>query len=170
MTFNGNGKVIDGKLIAGKTMVREFEVANNDNDNDIIIPYGASLNIYGEQPFKVGYGKEFIIGDTDNQSTSASLIIPGGILIEGGSGDNFLIYNTKVEIGSIDYNREKEHGKFNFNLINSVATVKGNISLPGSTVLILFNSKLYYGGTYSNSGSAEVYQNSEITKQHTNNY
>lgn len=172
--FNGGGFEIDGKLIAersltfaGVTKVREFEVANNGKT--ITIPEGACLEI--TEPFKAGYGNTFKIGNDQATQTSEnkSLIIPGGILIEGGSGDNFLIYNTTVEIGSIDYNREIEHDQFNFNLINSVATVKGNISLPGSTVLKLFNSKLYYRGTYSNSGSAEVDKYSEITNNNNIN-
>ena len=163
--FNGGDFEIDGKLIAegsltfaGVTVVREFAVAGYIID----IPYGATLEITGTQPFKVGYGSTFNIGDTNQTSTTPSLIIPGGIVIEGGSGDNFLIYNTTVEIGSIDYNREIEHAQFNFNLINSVATVKENVSLPGSTVLILSNSKLYYGGTCSIHKDASVSDRSSI--------
>lgn len=167
ITFNGGGHQINGTLIAdgsltfaGHTKVKEFVIGAYGKN--IKIPYGVSLEINGDKAFEVGYGTQFTIGDTDKQSDQPSLIIPRGIMIKGGSGDNFQIYNTTVEIGSIDYNREIEHAQFNFNLINSVATVKENVSLPGSTVLILSNSKLYYGGTCSIHKDASVSDRSSI--------
>lgn len=162
--FNGGGFEIDGKLIAersltfaGVTKVREFEVAGYTID----IPYGATLEITGTQPFKVGYGSIFNIGDTNQTSTTPSLIIPGGILIEGGSGDNFQIYNTKVEIGSITTTATS--GAFNFNLYNSEMTVARDFSLTLTKAnLYLSNSTITVGGTYINNGNEKLELNSSI--------
>ena len=164
VTFNGSGHQIDGTLIAegsltfaGVTVVREFAVAGYTID----IPYGATLEITGTQPFKVGYGSTFNIGDTNQTSTTPSLIIPGGIVIEGGSGDNFLIYNTKVEIGSITTTATS--GAFNFNLYNSEMTVAEDFNLTLTKAnLYLSNSTITVGGTYINNGNEKLELNSSI--------
>lgn len=162
--FNGGDFEIDGKLIAegsltfaGVTVVREFAVAGYTID----IPYGTTLEITGTQPFKVGYGSTFNIGDTNQTSTTPSLIIPGGIVIEGGSGDNFLIYNTKVEIGSITTTATS--GAFNFNIYNSEMTVAEDFNLTLTTAnLYLSNSTITVGGTYINNGKETKDSNSQI--------
>lgn len=177
VTFNGSGHQIDGTLIAegsltfaGETKVREFEVAGNTID----VPYGASLQITGNQPFKGGYGSTFNIGATDQTSTTPSLIIPGGILIEGGSGDNVLIYNTKVEIRSITTTATS--GAFNFNLYNSEMTVAEDFNLTLTTAkLYLSNSKITVGGSYTNqaqlndTNSQIIVNNQDITNNNNIN-
>lgn len=162
--FNGGDFEIDGKLIAegsltfaGVTVVREFEVAGYT----INVSYDATLKITGTQPFKVGYGSTFNIGDTNQTSTTPSLIIPGGIVIEGGSGDNFQIYNTKVEIGSLTTTATS--GTFNFNLYNSEMTVARDFSLTLTKAnLYLSNSTITVGGTYINNGNEKLELNSSI--------
>lgn len=179
VTFNGSGHQIDGTLIAegsltfaGVTVVREFQVANNGKT--ITIPEGACLEI--TEPFKAGYGNTFKIGNDQATQTSEnkSFIIPGGILIEGGSGDNFQIYNTKVEIGSITTTATS--GAFNFNLYNSEMTVAEDFNLTLTTAkLYLSNSKITVGGSYTNqaqlsdTNSQIIVNNQDITNNNINN-
>lgn len=173
VTFNGNGNQITGTIIAGgsltfagHTKVEKFKAERNGYT--ITIPEGACLEITGEEtPFKVGYGNSFIIGDSElsQPSEHISLKITAGILIEGTNSVNFQIYNTRIELGSIGYASEtKATVNFNFNLINSVATIAGDVSFPSFTILKLFNSTLYHGGIFSNHGEQQVDEKSSIVK------
>lgn len=175
ITFNGGGHQINSTLIAdgsltfaGHTKVEKFVVGAYGRT--ITIPEGACLEI--TEPFKAGYGNTFKIGNDQATQTSEnkSLIIPGGIVIEGGSGDNFQIYNTKVEIGSITTTATS--GAFNFNLYNSEMTVAEDFNLTLTTAnLYLSNSKITVGGSYTNqaqlndTNSQIIVNNQDITKQ-----
>ena len=171
ITFNGGGHQINGTLIAkgsitfaGHTKVEKFVVGAYGRT--ITIPEGACLEITGSEPFKAGYSNTFIIGDSQAQQTSqnTSLIIPGGILIEQTGSDNFQIYGTRIQLGSIDHTSDAT-GTFNFNLSHSVVTVEGNINLPALTNLKLYyGSILEYKGEYTNPRTAEVDESSEIIK------
>ena len=179
ITFNGDGHQINGTLIAdgsltfaGHTKVEKFVVGAYGRT--ITIPEGVCLEI--TEPFKAGYGNTFKIGNDQATQTSEnkSLIIPGGIVIEGGSGDNFQIYNTKVEIGSITTTATS--GAFNFNLYNSEMIVARDFSLTLTTAnLYLSNSKITVGGSYTNqaqlsdTNSQIIVNNQDITNNNINN-
>ncbi len=179
ITFNGGGHQINGTLIAdgsitfeGHTKVKKFVVGAYGRT--ITIPEGVCLEI--TEPFKAGYGNTFKIGNDQATQTSEnkSFIIPGGIVIEGGSGDNFLIYNTKVEIGNITTTATS--GAFNFNLYNSEMTVAEDFNLTLTTAkLYLSNSKITVGGSYTNqahlndTNSQIIVNNQDITNNNNIN-
>jgi hypothetical protein len=177
VTFNGNGKQITGTIIAGgsltfagHTKVEKFIA--DCNGYTITIPEGACLEINGTQPFKAGYGNTFNIGNEYLQATSEhkSLIISAGILIEGPAGNNFQIYNTRIELGSLISNVNT--GAFNFNLYKSVLNVAGDVSLSSNCTLYLSNSTVNIGGTYEENGATITVipsEQSETRNLNTNN-
>lgn len=168
VTFNGNGKQINGTIIAGgsltfagHTKVEKFIA--DCNGYTITIPEGACLKITGSDPFKVGYNNTFNIGNSElsQPSEHISLIIPAGILIEGTSSVNFQIYNTKVVLGSLI--SDTTEGAFHFNLFNSELNVTGNVSLSSNCTLYLSYSTVNIGGTYEKNGATIEENGATIT-------
>lgn len=131
--FNGNGKQINGNLIAGgnltfkgATKVTSFSAGYYNRV--ITIGEGASLEITGTGRVTLGYGNTFnITGSIENakiagkENVQPSLIIPAGISITGGNDATMNVTNAYVKIGSTTSKPGAANGTFTLNFNNSIA-------------------------------------------------
>ena len=133
VTFNGNGKQINGTLIAGgdiafagHTKVTAFSAGFSGYE--ITIGEGACLEINGGSRSTMGYNNTFNITGTITDAKSAdkaniqpSLIMPDGISITGGNGLELNIKDAYVQIGSTTSKNSAANGTFTINIENSIA-------------------------------------------------
>ena len=133
ITFNGNGKQINGTIYAGgnltfvgHTKVTAFSASYYDRV--ITIGEGACLEVTGTGRVSLAYGNTFnITGSLENAKTAdktniqPSLIIPGGISITGGSDATMNVTNAYVQIGSTTSKNDTANGVFTLNFTNSIA-------------------------------------------------
>ena len=131
--FNGNGKQINGTLVAGgdltfmgHTKVTDFSASYYNRT--ITIGKGACLEITGTGRASLAYGNTFdITGNvsdaksTDKANVQPSLIIPGGISITGGNDAVLNIKDAYVQIGSTTSKNSAANGTFTINIENSIA-------------------------------------------------
>ena len=132
ITFNGNGKQINGSISAGgdltfvgHTKVTAFSASYYNRT--ITIGEGACLEVTGTGRVTLGYGNTFNITgsiekakDTDKANVEPSLIIPGGISITGGNNAAMNVTNAYVQIGSTTSKPGAANGEFTLNFTNSI--------------------------------------------------
>ena len=131
--FNGNGKQINGSLVAGgdvtfigHTKVTSFSASYYNRT--ITIEEDACLEITGTGRVSLAYGNTFDIkGNIENAKSAdkaniqPSLIIPGGISITGGNNATMNFTNAYVKIGSTSSKNNSANGTFTINIENSIA-------------------------------------------------
>ena len=143
--FNGNGKQINGELVAGgdvtfigHTKVTSFSASYYNRT--ITIEEDACLEITGTGRVSLAYGNTFDIkGNIENAKSAdkaniqPSLIIPGGISITGGNDAVFNIKNTYVKIGSTSSKNNAANGTFTINIENSIAEFTNQLTFAEPT-------------------------------------
>ena len=144
ITLNGNGKQINGTLVAGgdvtfegHTKVTLFYAAYNNRTTTI--GEGACLEMTGTDRTTLG-GTVFNITGTiadaktaDKTSIQPSLIIPGGISINGANDAVFNIKNAYVQIGSTSSKNSAANGTFTINIENSIAEFTNQLTFAEPT-------------------------------------
>lgn len=132
ITFNGNGKQINGSIyaggnltFAGHTKVTSFSAAYYNRT--ITIGEGACLEVNGGGRVSLAYGNIFNIKGNISDAKTAdkteiqpSLIIPAGISITGGNDAAMNVTNAYVQIGSTTSKPGAASGTFSFNFVNSI--------------------------------------------------
>lgn len=134
ITLNGNGKQINGTLVAGgdltfagHTKVTAFSASYYDRV--ITIGEGACLEVTGGR-VSLAYGNTFNITGSipsdkaktaDKANIQPSLIIPAGISITGGNDAAMNVTNAYVQIGSTTSKNSAADGTFTLNFTNSIA-------------------------------------------------
>ena len=145
VTFNGNGKQINGTLVAGgdiafagHTKVTAFSAGFNGNE--ITIGEGACLEITGGNRSTMGYNNTFNITGTITDAKSAdkaniqpSLIMPDGISITGGNGLELNIKDAYVQFGSTTSKNSAANGTFTINIENSIAEFTNQLTFSEPT-------------------------------------
>ena len=145
ITLNGNGKLIDGTLVAGgnvtfagHTKVTAFSAGYYNRT--ITIGEGACLEVTGTGRVSLAYGNTFdITGNVadaktaDKSTIQPSLIIPGGISITGGNDAVFNIKNAYVQIGSTSSKNSAANGTFTINIENSIAEFTNQLTFAEPT-------------------------------------
>ena len=143
--FNGNGKQINGTLVAGgditfagHTKVTLFSAGFNGNE--ITIDEGACLEITGGDRSTMGYNNTFNITGTITDAKSAdkaniqpSLIMPAGISITGGNGLELNIKDAYVQLGSTTSKNSAANGTFTINIENSIAEFTNQLTFAEPT-------------------------------------
>jgi hypothetical protein len=130
--FNGNGKQINGQLLAGGDVTFEGHTKATSfsagyYNRTITIGEGACLEVTGGGRVSLAYGNTFnITGSIENAKTAdktkiqPSLIIPAGISITGGNGAAMNVTNAYVQIGSTSSKPGVANGEFTLNFENSI--------------------------------------------------
>ena len=145
VTFNGNGKQINGTLVAGgdiafagHTKVTAFSAGFNGNE--ITIGEGACLEITGGNRSTMGYNNTFNITGTitdaknaDKANIQPSLIMPAGISITGGNGLELNIKDAYVQFGSTTSKNSAANGTFTINIENSIAEFTNQLTFSEPT-------------------------------------
>ena len=145
VTFNGNGKQINGTLIAGgdiafagHTKVTSFSAGFSGYE--ITIGEGACLEITGSGRSTMGYNNTFNITGTITDAKSAdkaniqpSLIMPDGISITGGNGLELNIKDAYVKIGNTTSKNSAANGTFTINIENSIAEFTNQLTFSEPT-------------------------------------
>lgn len=145
VTFNGNGKQINGTLVAGgdiafagHTKVTAFSAGYSGYE--ITIGEGACLEITGGGRSTMGYNNTFNITGTITDAKSAdkaniqpSLIMPAGISITGGNGLELNIKDAYVQIGSTTSKNSAANGTFTINIENSIAEFTNQLTFSEPT-------------------------------------
>jgi len=145
ITFNGNGKQINGSVVAGgnltfagHTKVTSFSASYYDRT--ITIGEGACLEVTGTGRATLGYGNTFEIKGAvtdakaaDKEDIQPSLIIPGGISITGGNNAVMNIKDAYVQIGSTTSKNSAANGIFTLNIENSIADFTNQLTLAEPT-------------------------------------
>ena len=145
VTFNGNGKQINGTIVAGgdltfagHTKVTSFSASYYNRT--ITIGEGACLEVTGTGRVSLAYGNTFdIIGDVTDAKTAdktdiqPSLIIPGGISITGGNNAVMSIKDAYVQIGSTTSKNSAANGTFTLNIENSIAEFTNQLTFSEPT-------------------------------------
>ena len=145
VTFNGNGKQINGTLVAGgditfagHTKVTAFSAGFNGNE--ITINEGACLEITGGGRSTMGYNNTFNITGTitdaksvDKAKIQPSLIMPAGISITGGNGLELNIKDAYVQLGSTTSKNSAANGTFTINIENSIAEFTSQLTFAEPT-------------------------------------
>lgn len=130
--FNGNGKQINGTIVAGgdltfagHTKVTSFSASYYNRT--ITIGEGACLEVTGTGRVTLGYGNTFnITGSIENAKAAdktpnqPSLIIPAGISITGGNDAAMNVTNAYVQIGGTTSKPGVANGEFTLNFKNSI--------------------------------------------------
>ncbi|MBR4046086.1 MAG: hypothetical protein IKK05_04190, partial [Alistipes sp.] len=143
--FNGNGKQINGTLVAGgdltfmgHTKVTDFSASYYNRT--ITIGEGACLEITGTDRASLAYGNTFdITGNvsdaksTDKANIQPSLIIPGGISITGGNDAVLNIKDAYVQIGGTSSKNKAANGTFTINIENSIAEFTDQLTFSEPT-------------------------------------
>ena len=132
ITFNGNGKQINGAItaggdltFAGHTKVTNFSAGYYDRV--ITIGEGACLEVTGGR-MTVSYGNVFNITgsvadakEADKANVQPSLIVEPGLSFNGdGRGVQFNVTNAYVKLGDSSSKNSGATGEFNFNFNNSI--------------------------------------------------
>lgn len=145
VTFNGNGKQINGTLIAGgditfagHTKVTAFSAGFNGNE--ITIGEEACLEITGADRTTTGWNNTFNITGTiadaksaDKANIKPSLIMPKGISITGSNGLELNIKNAYVQIGNASSKNSAANGTFTINIENSIAEFTNQLTFSTPT-------------------------------------
>ena len=145
ITFNGNGKQVNGTIyaggdltFAGHTKVTAFSASYYNRT--ITIGVGACLEITGGGRVSLAYGNVFnITGSIENAKTAdktkvqPSLIIPAGISITGGSDATLNVTNAYVVIGSTSSKNSAANGTFTLNFNNSIAEFTNQLTFAEPT-------------------------------------
>ena len=128
--FNGNGKQINGTIVAGGDLTFEGHTkvtlfSASYYNRTITIGKGACLEVTGTGRVTLGYGNTFnIVGSIENakiaDNVQASLIVPAGFSITGGNDAVFNVTNAYVKIGPTTSKQGAANGEFTFNFINSL--------------------------------------------------
>ena len=133
ITLNGNGKQIEGTIVAGGNLtiashVKVTSFSASYYNRIITIGEGACLEVTGGGRVSLAYGNTFnITGNIEDAKTAdkanvqASLIIPAGISITGGNDATMNVTNAYVKIGSTTSKPEAANRKFTLNFNNSIA-------------------------------------------------
>ena len=132
ITFNGNGKQINGAItaggdltFAGHTKVTNFSAGYYNRV--ITIGEGACLEVTGGR-MTVSYGNIFNITgsitnakEADKANAQPSLIVEPGLSFNGdGRGVQFNVTNAYVKLGDSSSKNSGATGEFNFNFNNSI--------------------------------------------------
>ena len=145
VTFNGNGKQINGTIAAagdltleGHTKVTLFSAGFSGNT--ITIEEGACLEMTGTGRGTFGYANTFDIkGDitdakvADKTKIQPSLIIPGGISITGGNGFTLNVKDAYVQIGNTSSKNKAANGTFTLNIENSIVDFTDQLTFSEPT-------------------------------------
>ena len=135
ITFNGNGKQINGTISAGGNLTfaghtKATSFSAGYYNRTITIGEGACLEVTGTGRVTLGYGNTFnITGNIDDAKTAdkanvqPSLIIPGGMSITGSYREptTMNVVDAYVQIGSTSSKDSAANGEFNINFTNSIA-------------------------------------------------
>ena len=141
VTLNGNGKQINGTIVAGgdltfegHTKVTSFSASYYNRT--ITIGEGACLEITGTGRMSLAYGNVFNITGTltdaktaDKTTVQPSLIIPAGISITGGNDAALNVTNAYVQLGSTTSKPGAANGTFNMNFTNSIVEFTKELGL-----------------------------------------
>ena len=145
VTFNGNGKQINGTIVAGgdltfagHTKVTSFSASYYDRT--ITIGKDACLEVTSTNRVSLAYGNRFdIIGEVSDAKTAdktyiqPSLIIPGGISITGGNNAVMNIKDAYVQLGSTTSKNNSANGTFTLNIENSIAEFTNQLTFSEPT-------------------------------------
>ena len=145
VTFNGNGKQINGTIVAGgdltfagHTKVTSFSASYYDRT--ITIGKDACLEVTSTNRVSLAYGNRFdIIGEVSDAKTAdktyiqPSLIIPGGISITGGNNAVMNIKDAYVQLGSTTSKNNSANGTFTLNIENSIAEFTSQLTFSEPT-------------------------------------
>ena len=143
--LNGNGKQINGTIIAGgdltikdHTKVTGFSASYYNRT--ITIGEGACLEVTETGRVSLAYGNVFNITGTitdansaDKTSIQPSLIVPGGVSITGGNDAELNIKNAYVKIGSTTSKNSSANGTFTINIENSIAEFTNQLTFSEPT-------------------------------------
>ena len=145
ITFNGNGKQIEGTISAagdltleGHTKVTSFSAGFSGNT--ITIEEGACLEVTGSGRCTFGYANTFDIkGELTDAKTAdktkiqPSLIIPAGLSVTGGNGFTLNVKDAYVQIGSTTSKNSAANGTFTLNIENSIAEFTSQLTFSEPT-------------------------------------
>lgn len=151
ITFNGNGKQINGNIVAagdlsfvGHTKVTSFNAGYNKPV--ITISEGACLEIIGTGRMVIGHGATFNInGNIDDAKTAdkanltPSLIMPGASFT--GAGVTFNVTNAYISAPS-SYCSSSASGTFDFNITNSIWESAGKLAFESQSTAATVNFDL----------------------------
>ena len=147
VTLNGNGKQINGNLVAGGnlTFVGHTKVTSFNagyNKPVITIGEGACLEMNGTGRMVIGHGATFnITGSiaddaaktTDKASLTPSLVMPGASFT--GAGVTFNVTNAYIKAPSSYCSSSKTaSGTFDFNITNSIWESAGKLAFEEQSV------------------------------------
>ena len=144
ITFNGNGKQIDGSIIvvanvtfAGHTKATKLETGSN---LVLTVDEGACLEVTGGDRSTLGYNNEFkFIGTLENAKSAdktkiqPSLILPGGLSVTGGNDAVMSFTNAYVKIGNTSSKNSVANGTFTLNIENSIAEFTNQLTFAEPT-------------------------------------
>ena len=144
ITLNGNGKQINGSIVAGgdltfkgHTKVTNFNAGYSKPT--IIIGAGACLELTGTDRMVIGHGATFNITGTvtdaktaDMATLTPSLIMPGASFT--GAGVTFNVTNAYLKFTAYCSSKNSNaSGTFNFNVTNSIWEQTGNLQFSVPT-------------------------------------
>ena len=167
VTLNGNGKQINGDIIAGGEItfagVTKANSFNVKNVNTVInIPAGASLELTGGR-MVIGHGCTFnITGSiadnaaktTDKATLTPSLVMPGASFT--GAGVTFNVTNAYISAPSSYCSSSKTaSGTFDFNITNSIWESAGKLAFESQSTAATVNFDLV--NSVLNTGSHLVF-------------
>ena len=143
--FNGNGKQINGQLLAGGDVTFEGHTKATSfsagyYNRTITIGEGACLEVTGDGRVSLAYGNTFnIIGSIEDAKTvdkaniQPSLILPGGLSITGGNDAVMSFTNAYVKIGNTSSKNSVANGTFTLNIENSIAEFTNQLTFAEPT-------------------------------------
>lgn len=145
ITFDGNGKQINGTIwaggdltFAGHTKVSGFSATYYNRT--ITIGEGACLEVNGSGRVSLAYGNVFNIQGSvqdaksvDKSNIQPSLIIPAGISITGDKDAVMNIKNAYVKIGSTSSKNNSANGTFTLNIEDSIAEFTDQLTFAEPT-------------------------------------
>ena len=145
ITLNGNGKQINGTIIAAGDITFAGVTKAGDLDfavgNTVVnIPAGASLQLNGSARMSIGFGTTFnIVGTIEDAKTAdkatvvPSLVIPGASF--SGAGVKFNVTNAYISVPSSYCSTSKSaSGTFDFNITNSIWESAGKLAFEEQSV------------------------------------
>ena len=153
ITFNGNGKQINGNIVAagdlsfvGHTKVTSFNAGYNKPV--ITISEGACLEIIGTGRMVIGHGATFNINGNivdaktaDKATLTPSIIMPGASFT--GAGVTFNVTNAYISApSSYCSSSSSASGTFDFNITNSIWESAGKLAFESQSTAATVNFDL----------------------------
>ena len=153
ITLNGNGKQINGSIVAGgdltiKGHTKATSFNAGYNQPNITIGAGACLEITGTGRMVIGHGATFSITGTITDAKNAnvadltpSLIMPGASFT--GAGVTFNVTNAYISApSSYCSSSSSASGTFDFNITNSIWESAGKLAFESQSTAATVNFEL----------------------------